>query len=420
MLKVKLEQLLVIYFISITLAIYNIPVGTFNLSVDRIMVLPVFVIILLYYNKKIPGITEAITLLAISSTLSVILPAGIEMKNIIKLLPSYILCLFILFNATKASNYFDISFTTKILRIHWLIILSFTLYGFYHRYILNEINFVYPFNSLLGDLSTDEHKVNMIRYFRLFFPLSSAPRLGFVSITLLLYHIYIQNLIKRYSWLVTASLIFVTVTTISRGPIAAIFVTLWISMLLRAYRENKLKSFFGYHLVLVITLFFSYLVIEAIAKDFKSFTRLLIFASDDDSSFEGHLGVRLRVINSLLNSDFISLFFGNGLGHFQAKMGTSSAHSSIFTQVFEQGIFGLLTYIIIYCLPIFSALRLYLKYPNKLTNGLFVISLFLFMVHFTYDAITTVNLWMYQGCIWGIIIKTRKNYGQNLNNYSNT
>ena len=225
---------------------------------------------------------------------------------------------------------------------------------------------------------------------------------------------------KRYSWLVTVSLIFITLTTISRGPIAAIFVTVWISMLTRAFRENKLKSFFGYHVALVITLFFFYLVIEVIAKDFKSFSRLLIFASDDDSSFEGHLGIRVRVINRLLNSDFISLFFGNGLGHFEAKMGTSSAHSSIFTQVFEQGIFGLLTYTLIYCIPIFSGLKLYLKYPSRLTFGLLQLSIFLFLVHFTYDAITTVNLWMYQGCIWGIMLKTRKKYDQNLNNYSNT
>lgn len=418
--KIKVEKLLIFYFTSVTIAIYNIPiVGGLNLSIDRLLVLPAFALILYFCNRRIWGLTEAILMLIISSAFSLLFSDGIQLKGILKLLPSYILCLFILHNATKACFHFNLSFSTRILRYHWLIILFFTLYGFYYRYILNEIFFVYPFNSFLGDLSTDEHKINMIRYFRLFFPLSSAPRLGFVAIALLLYHIYIKNLIPKYSWIVTVSLIFVTLLTVSRGPIVALFVTLWIGQLIKAFRENKLKTFFKFHVVLLILLFGSYFLIALIAEDFNSYSRLLLFASSDDSSFEGHLGVRMRVLENLINSDIKTIFFGNGLGHFELKLGTSSAHSSIFTQLYEQGIFGLFTYSVIYSIPIFIGLKTYFKFPSKITLGLFKISLFLFLIHFTYDAITTANLWLYQGLVWGVLLKIKNLYAKDFNYNSN-
>lgn len=134
----------------------------------------------------------------------------------------------------------------------------------------------------------------------------------------------------------------------------------------------------------------------------STFARLLSFGSDD-ASLQGHLNVRAKVLDMIFANDLGHFFFGFGLGQTEHHLHVSSAHSTYFIQLFEQVLFGVIALVSIYIIMVSKAWRNYKSNPNKEFLGLFVIFVYLSVIHLAYDALSMTILYACNGLVWGCI-----------------
>lgn len=399
--RIRINLIITLFLSSVILAIYRIPIGPINISIDRILFLPSLLIIFGYYLKKgfLNYILYALLLILFVSTILNIS----YLKESFTFIPSYVLCLFYFWIAAQYSTFQNSIHLNRIINFSFWIILIFSIYGFYYRYVLGEIYFSYPLKNFLGNLSNDEHKINMIRYYRLFFPLSSAPRLGFVAALIFLYNKFYQN-ISKYNRVVNYGSILVLLLTISRGPIIALLLSLYGGYFFKDFKENRLSRQFKIIFAGISTLVLFTILFLNFKEDLGMFERFFRFATDKaDNSVSGHLGIRMAVIHEMFSGNILDLFFGHGIGLFAYLTGTSSAHSTYFTIFYEQGLLGLIIMLGIFLSLVLMAIKNYLNNPIDENLGLLIIALYFFLIHLAYDATTTFPLWVFLGIIWGKI-----------------
>jgi hypothetical protein len=272
------------------------------------------------------------------------------------------------------------------------------LYGFWFVYVQDKIVFNYPLSGFLPDLAHDDHKVGMLRNSRLFFPFSSAPRLGFVAGMLLIYFFYFAQT-KKQKWLMVGGSIFIVLVTISRGPVLSLVVSFALAYLIKNFYRGKMHYLLLFGIVaLLLGLGFTLVSVS----EGSTFARLFSIGSDD-ASIQGHLGIRFKVLDMIFSNNLHHFFFGYGLGQIEHQLSISSAHSSYFTQLFEQGVFGVIAFATMYIILITKAWKYYRLNPANEVFGLFVIAIYLGIVHLAYDALSMVILWAYNGLVWGYI-----------------
>jgi len=394
--------------LALPLQIYNIPLGSLNFSLDRILLLGCLVLLPFFVRYIDKEMFLIIYLLSLSTLLSSLLATNESL--LLKYFPSWIQSVLVFLISFILAKKGYINFK-KLHNTHSFLLLFFVLYSFFFLYIIKTINFNYPFSSLLPDFQDDSHKLNQLYSLRIFFPFSSAPRLGFVLGFLLLAipikkHYLINNCNKKKDTVIAILLLFGIMLTISRGPIISLLLSLFVYHLLKL--KDNLKSGLKYSLyilsgfIILAFIFSQYISLE----NFK-FDRLLSFGMDDPS-FEGHANVRLLAVNTSFLSPVLNLFFGYGIGHTQDVLDVSSAHSTYFTILIEQGLLGLFAFSSLFVIMILNAVKLYFNSRRKGLNSalykyLVTISVFLTIIHVVYDATTLVILWAYNGLILGII-----------------
>lgn len=389
-------------FISLPLAVYNIPFGGLNFSVDRILFILSFFIIIKYPLNKTAF--RFVVLLLITTLFSMIF-SNIESHLFFKYFPSWFQSLIIFMLSTTLTIKYGTKFLNKIVKGHFIIILFFTMYGLWHIYVLGEIYFNYPLPSLYNDILSDSHKLSMLGNLRLFFPFSSAPRLGFVAGFIGLFYLMDPHLNNKKKYLIVTLSIIMVVSTISRGPIFALFASLFVAFFIRTLYKSKKYFLLIPPMILALVITFIFLETEL---EGSKYGRLLL-VQGDDYSFKGHLSVRLKVLEMIFTESPINLFFGFGFGQTQQIMNVSSAHSSFFTVLFEQGLIGLISMLSIYLYSTYLALKNWLLHSNKINFRLLVLSLYLIFIHLAYDAYTMQTLWYFSGMVLGymIIIKNQ-------------
>jgi hypothetical protein len=397
-----MKNLFLFFYAIIPLSAYQFFIGGIGVSLDRVLFPLVLVSGLLMKFDKIQGLVPVVLLLFLSSFLSILFSNEYNWLGFYNFGPSWFQSLFVFAISVIVAAKFGDLWISRILSLHLLCLFFFACYGFWYRYILDEVNVVYPLSSFLPDLIENKHKWTQLYHKRLFFPFSSAPRLGFVAGFLAIFFNFFYERRIRLLW-VGASL-FVVIVTISRGPIVSLLFAIFVAAMLKNLYKGRLFSLFSI-MLLILGLFEFYSLTDL--SEYSKFGRLFTLGADDEST-QGHIGIRLRVLDLVFNSSFVNLIFGFGLGQIEAHLDVSSAHSSYFTQLYEQGLLGALSLILVYILIIRNAGLLYILQPSRRTFGLFVLALYLMLVHFTYDAISMVILWGYNGFVWGLVINKKK------------
>ena len=396
-------------FITIPLSIYNIPIAGLNLSIDRLLLI-LGITLIIIINVPLNLIAFRFSVLLFISTLLSILFSDIDYELFFRYAPSWFQALMIFTISASFASYYDFSFFNKIVKWHLVIITFFTIYGIWHLYILGNMYFYYPFPSYYKDLLTDSHKLGMLGNLRLFFPFSSAPRLGFVAGFMCLFFMLDPFMSKKKKYIYSMISFLIVLVTISRGPIFAIFFSLiFVSITTKLYKKNM-------NLILLIIPLILFLGIMYISPELgiehSKFSRLLN-VTGDDASFEGHLNVRLRVLEMVFSNSPTNLFFGFGFGQTQKILHVSSAHSSFFTVLFEQGLFGLISMLTAYIVTIYLAVKNWLFNSDKNNYRFVVLSLYLLVIHLAYDAFTMTLLWSYNGFILGYILMLKRKNAKN-------
>jgi O-antigen ligase len=275
---------------------------------------------------------------------------------------------------------------------------------------MRTTSFDYPFSGFLPNFEDDSHKFNQLYNLRIFFPLSAAPRLGFVLGFLLLAipikNFYALNTRKTRDRIIASLLLFGIILTVSRGPIISLILSLLIYHFLRV--KDNFKTGFKNSIYIIVSLIFLVVIFNQYLslEDFK-FDRLFSLGTED-ASFQGHANVRLLSVTTIFSSSVLNLFFGYGIGHTQDVLDVSSAHSSFFTILLEQGLLGFFAFISLFLIMTFNSIKLYINSRRKSLNSTFykylvAISVFLTVIHLVYDATTLVIVWAYNGLILGLI-----------------
>lgn len=398
------------FFIIMLLAIYNVPIGALNFSLDRLLIPIAFVALLVNNRTKVPGLGLLIFWLITSSILSIVFADNYDLRGFMSFGPSWFQSIVVFYLAVASANKFGVDLLDKVFKWHLYILIPLTLYGFWFVYVKGVINFKYPLDFLLGDINSQIHKVKMLRNNRLFFPLSSAPRLGFVAGCLFIYFLYFIKS-RRSKWWYCGSSLFIMLVTISRGPIVSLVLSFVLAYFLKGALKKTIKNQIVVYFFMMIIGLFVILNVEAFFElENSPFKRIFLLGSEQDASFQGHLNIRLEVLKKVFSGTVTHLFFGYGLGQFLVITGTTSAHSSYFTQLYEQGIFGVLGYLLVFITTVGTSMRLYLKYPSKHTMSFLVMAIFLGVIHLTYDAITTTILWAYTGFVYGASLYLKRVY----------
>ncbi len=392
------RRLLLIFYALIPLAIYHLPLGALNISFDRVMLILVIAIFIYYPFTKVRGLIQVVRLLLLSTALSMIFSEDYQMSGFIKFGPSWLQSILVMYISVLVANKYGGLFVDKVFKIHFFTLLLLTLYGFWYVYVQDKITFTYPLDAFLPKLEHDDHKVGMLRNSRLFFPFSSAPRLGFVAGALMLYFFYfVKN--KKYKWFLVIASLFIVLVTISRGPVLSLIAALGLAYTI----VNLYKGRVHYLVilgVLVVLLGVGFTLVTI--SDNSMFARLFSIG-EEDASFRGHLNIRVRVLEMIFSNNLMPMIFGYGMGQIDHLLNISSAHSSYFTQLFEQGVFGVIAFASMFIAMITKAWKLYKKRLGKELLGLFVIALYLAVIHLAYDALSMVILWAYNGLIWGYL-----------------
>ena len=393
--------------IALPIQIYNIPFGFVNLSLDRMLFFFCFVLLPFFVKFLDIEVLVIILLLFLSTFFSFLMADNSSL--LITYMPSWIqsLVVFIISFIVSKKGFIKLE---KVHQIHSYIFIFFVLYSFYFMYILRTTSFSYPFPSFLPNLEEDQHKMSQLIHLRIFFPLSAAPRLGFVLGFLLLtipikkYYLPTNNKIK--DGIIAILLMFGVLLTVSRGPILSLILSFSIYHLLTL--KDDLKTGFNNSLYFVVALICVNLIIMQFVnlESFK-FDRLSNLDGDDDS-FLGHASVRLLSVSTIFSSPILNTFFGYGIGHCQDVLGISSAHSSFFTILLEQGVLGLIAFTSLFIVLISNSIKLYIKARRRglklrVYRHLVAVCVFLTLIHLVYDAISLAILWSYNGLLLGLI-----------------
>jgi len=401
----NVKNIFLIFYALIPLSAYQFSIGI-GISLDRILLPLVLILVLTLRFDKVHGLLTVLFLLFSSSVFSILFSNSYEWVGFYKLGPSWFQSIIVFVFSVLVAEKFGEFWVRRIFLLNLLVLFFFACYGFWYRYILDDVNVIYPFSSYLPDLLDNKHKWTMLYHKRLFFPFSSAPRLGFVAGFLTIYYIFFSPETRRRFFFVAASL-FILIVTISRGPMLSLFLSIFLVLVFTNFYRGR---FFP---LLISTIFISVLFVligYVDLSDSSKFERLFSLSAEDES-LQGHLGIRLRVLNLVFNNSVVNMFFGYGLGQTEPLLNVSSAHSSYFTQLFEQGLFGIFSYALVYLLILRNAWLLYKVKPSRRALGLFVLAVYLTLIHFAYDAISMVILWAYNGLVWGLI-NFEKKYGE--------
>lgn len=397
------ENYFKVLFICIPLAVYSLPLGFVNISIDRLLLLVGLFLMVPLKLSVLKKPFNLVLLLLVSTFLSIFF-SKIDYVLLVKFLPSWIQSLIIFVVSTSLSFYFREKLITKVLYFQLIIIFFFVVYGIWNIFYLKNLYYELPFPSFLPDILDDKHKLGMMGNMRLFFPFSSAPRLGFVGGFLFLFFLLNPWTKIKLKYIFCFMSAIIVVFSISRGPIVSVLFVLFIGYILKRLRNGK------FHVIFVtIPIFLSLALLLFINQSFdkeSKFARLTNL-SGEDASFQGHLGVRLKVVDMIFSDLSSETFFGYGVAQTQRVLNVSSAHSSYFTILLEQGVIGLFIFISVFLMILFRAYKLWQSKNCKLYYLLLIISLYLFFIHFTYDAISMTILWFYNGLTYGLILSKK-------------
>lgn len=402
--------------ILVPLAVYHISLGPINISLDRLILILFFpfwgyILLTTSWSRKIIFFTLSLPILAFVSALA---NDSIDISQFVNYVPSWIISVLLF----ALAFHFTVDNSHKkpihrIIEVHGWLIIFFAGYISFHTILLRNYSFNLPFGQWLGGLMEDPHKLSMLRNNRLFFPFSSSPRLGFIAGFISLFFFFKPG--TNFRHLTVALLTFVVlVLTFSRGAILSFILTVFFSMIMiiLKYQSERyqLKRIFIISVlgIVIVSVFFS---LSDTVPQLK--TDRLLLLSFDDPSAEGHLGVRIRVLATMLESDIVNFLFGYGPGNTRRVLSVSSAHSSYFTVLIEQGFVGFLFFIFAW-----GSLLILLTFARNHgiggKNGLFlhVLSFHLFIVHMFYEASTLTLLWIYLGFTYGLVFPKQTKINQ--------
>lgn len=362
-----------------------------RLTFDRItllfIALPIFLFKLntLRFNTLILKTTS----FAILSTLATILIVPRSLVWLNYYMPVYIYCLivFVLAGFLRKGE------IDLILRLHVLLITVFAIYNFYSLATHGFLAVKLPFPTLLPeDIIHGDHKLNMNRTGRLWFPFDSAPRLSFVAGFLSL--VMFLRLKMRRDWIYFICSIIVLIGTISRSGIFAFILVLSLGLTgqqLFVRRRNVLAQ---RNVRVLLSLCLIGVIILVSFIDVEPLLRLTKVDLKDNSG-SGHLEIRIAVLSRMLSSGFRQVIFGWGIGGMRDLFSISSSHSSYFTILLERGVLGLW----IYVLPLYYALIKIMSFPRRIKLFYGMILLFLSLTHLLYEASMFPIYWFYTGLL---------------------
>jgi hypothetical protein len=409
--KLKFKSwLFMIMAMAMPLQFYRVGFLGLNWSIDRILLLFLIPSIFIYYynnNFRVNSYVYYIFIWIVIIIVNIFSFYNSNGNTMLYELPTYFLTSFVLVLSISVMKKDFESIINKILIGHAILIIFFGLHSIYHSWILNEIVFAPPFMYEADYSIWIEKEQNHIRDLmmqkRLTFPFATSPHLAFVSGFLILYGLYKSYTRSNKVWLcLLPFLVIILLGSFSRSGILALIIS---TLIIYLFKKNVYGTRYNEKPITLLLIAFFIVLPASIGVlsqllDLKLLTRIFEFdTASSNSSFAGHLSIRLRIVKEMFTSDFITFFFGHGIGGIKIYLGASSGHMSFATIFYEMGLVGLLSFTILWGYPFIILVQI--GSLNNNPKNIFVISsgVFLFLTHIFYNVTTFVPVWFYLGWV---------------------
>ena len=376
-----------LFFISI-----NSPFG--GITIDRLLSLLIFIIVILAFNHKYNLFGASILFLLFFVSIN-------KLYYVSELAPKYflfVICMITLYNSFRIGQ-FNIRFD-KYFIFSYLVLLIISVYSVYGFLTTGTVPSTFPFLDSLSFIRTVNYdhmaQVNLSYLFpRLSLPYPTPPQL---SLILAIYSLFFLNKIfyghsKLYLFLFISSL-FLMLLTISRSGIIPF---VFISFLYYNYYSNS-SIFSKYSKILFLFIFVSVSIYI-----FNQDLSLLLYQRFFDLSFEsftaGHSTARLVGIDLFLNGSIFQMLFGQGIGNYYGL----HAHMTSLTFLVEIGIIGTILFIFLFAQRIIICYKFIKKFPEESENHLFELMLLLliFFAMALYEFTYLVPVYVFMGLAVG-------------------
>jgi len=246
------------------------------------------------------------------------------------------------------------------------------------------------------------HMIGLMKSKRLTFPFSTSPHLSYFTGSLIIYGLFQLYIRENIIWYyLVISLLIILVGSFSRSGFLALVISLMIAYTYQKNNKNQFntKPILLIFITVIVVLPLSFVTISQVL-DLQPLIRLAKFdLLSADSSFVGHLSIRVRIIKEIFSSNPINMFFGYGIGGTQKYLNVSSGHMSFATVLYDMGLVGFFFFSLLWVYPIIKMILKYGAYKKSMKAFYFALNIFLVLCHMFYNATTFVPLWFYLGWI---------------------
>ena len=399
------------------LAPYRIEVGSLHLNLDRLVVIPTMMLIIVQVLATgrtflLPWLTFLGLLISILIT---VFSLRVDLDLLAKYSPNGIYCclVYLIIHLYSARGTDAQQTILDSLAAVGLVYVAFAVYSIHHLYVLLEPISDLPFREQLPIPIAEPSGVEHMWRFtagspRISLPFSNPQLLATVCSSMGL--LFVMQGRRWFSFL--ALLMFaISLATISRTGIYSVLSALAIlSIGVIIFRPNEVRWLIYRLRWIVFFVIASLVVVIGFVDDslFAAFERLFNFLDDRDQY--GHVAIRLTAIEIWAEGSLVEKLFGIGYGGFQNVGIAFRAHMSSLTILVERGLVGLLlAYWIIIALPIGFVLR-YLGNvggPKPNLIGLMVSSQ-IFFANLFYELYEAPMMWILIGLLAGMAWPSRK------------
>lgn len=393
---------------AMPLQFYSVRFMGLNWSLDRILLMVLLFLMFFRYSSQFREklYIYFILIWIIIILLNFLIFYSENGSEMIMKMPSYFLCsLTLLLSVTAMKQDYRIIFKKAIIGQAFIIVV-FGLYSIYYLWILNETTFRPPFLSDSQYLTWSESSAHMIGIMsrkRLTFPFATSPFLSFVAGFILIYglfQLYIRS--NNIIWyFLTPCLFIILLGSFSRSGFLAFLISISIAYLFQKNNKNLYNTKpIRFLLVIIFLALPLYIGVISELLNLSMLPRIFEFdISSNDSSFAGHLNIRVKIIKEIFSSNFVNLFFGFGIGGTQKYLYVSSGHMSFATILYDMGLLGLISFTILWIYPVIKLILNNSVYKKPKKIFIIATGLYLIFCHMFYNATTFLPLWFYLGWI---------------------
>ena len=414
--KLKFKSwLFMIMAMAMPLQFYRVGFLGLNWSIDRFILVLLLPTIFLYFyvsNFKIKPYAYIVLMWICIIIFNMLLFHKAIGSVMYKEIQGYFLSSFVLLLSVTVMRHKLRMISSRIFLTHAILIIYFGFYSIYHLWILNDIAFFPPFLSEATWLNSgNEHMKSLMAYKRLTFPFGTSPLLSFVSGFLILFGLNkIYKRSEKIWYYLLPCLIIISLGTFSRSGLLSLVISI---VSIAIYNRNKSRRFNSKPIYILLLFIFIILPlsIASISQliDIPLLMRVTEFDTlSENSSFAGHLNVRLKILKEIFFSNPVNIFFGYGIGGTDKYLNVSSGHMSFVTVLYDLGIVGLAFFSLLWFYPLFILFKENWNKHNPEILFIFSFSVFIIFSHMFYDATTFVPLWFYLGWVVNKVFEMQK------------